>query len=81
VQGRASCGGGKALFDYDPAAKHVRQCCSGPPLNGGGVIAALPLPRAGLAGPDGDHAFKLAFVTGWQPDVLPGYWQLTIPPG
>jgi alpha-beta hydrolase superfamily lysophospholipase len=24
---------------------------------------------------------KLAFVTGWQPDVLPGYWQLTIPLG
>jgi alpha-beta hydrolase superfamily lysophospholipase len=25
--------------------------------------------------------FKLAGVTGWQPDVLPGYWQLTIPLG
>jgi alpha-beta hydrolase superfamily lysophospholipase len=25
--------------------------------------------------------FKLAYVTGWRPDVLPGYWQLTIPLG
>lgn len=24
---------------------------------------------------------KLAYVTGWRPDVLPGYWQLTIPLG
>src|SRR5271169_4962211 len=27
------------------------------------------------------QGFKLACVTGWQPDVLPGYWQLTIPLG
>jgi alpha-beta hydrolase superfamily lysophospholipase len=34
--------------------------------------------RAGAA----DRArFKLTNVTGWQPDVLPGYWQLTIPLG
>lgn len=43
VQGRASCGGGQALFDYDPAAK-ASTVLLGPPLNGGGVIAALPYP-------------------------------------
>ena len=29
----------------------------------------------------GAIALKLACVTGWQPDVLPGFWQLTIPLG
>jgi alpha-beta hydrolase superfamily lysophospholipase len=36
----------------------------------GAQIRGWPLPR-----------FKLACVTGWQPDVLPGYWQFTIPLG
>jgi hypothetical protein len=46
VQGRASCGGGQALFDYDPAA-NTSTVLLGPPLNGGGVIAALPYPGRG----------------------------------
>jgi hypothetical protein len=46
VQGRASCGGGQALFDYDPAA-NTSTVLLGPPLNGGGVIAALPYPGQG----------------------------------
>jgi hypothetical protein len=46
VQGRASCGGGKALFDYDPAA-NTSTVLLGPPLNAGGVIAALPYPGRG----------------------------------
>ena len=50
VQGRASCGGGQALFDYDPAA-NTSTVLLGPPLNGGGVIAAFAVARAGLAGP------------------------------
>ena len=29
----------------------------------------------------GREALKLAVVTGWVPDVLPGYWQRTIPLG
>jgi hypothetical protein len=43
VQGRASCGGGQALFDYDPAA-NTSTALLGPPLNGGGVITAIPYP-------------------------------------
>jgi hypothetical protein len=46
VQGRASCGGGQALFDYDPAA-NTSTVLLGPPLNAGGVIAALPYPGRG----------------------------------
>ena len=46
VQGRASCGGGQALFDFDPAA-NTSTVLLGPPLNGGGVIAALPYPGRG----------------------------------
>jgi TolB protein len=46
VQGRASCGDGQALFDYDPAA-NTSTVLLGPPLNGGGVIAALPYPGRG----------------------------------
>ncbi len=46
VQGRASCGGGQALFDYDPAA-NTSTVLLGPSLNGGGVIAALPYPGRG----------------------------------
>jgi hypothetical protein len=46
VQGRASCGGGQALLDYDPAAG-TSTVLLGPPLNGGGVIAAVPYPGQG----------------------------------
>jgi TolB protein len=46
VQGRASCGGGQTLFDYDPAA-NASTVLLGPPLNAGGVIAALPYPGRG----------------------------------
>ena len=41
-----SCGGGKSLIDYDPAA-NTSTVLLGPPLNGGGVIAALPYPGRG----------------------------------
>jgi TolB protein len=34
------------LFDYDPAA-NTSTVLLGPPLNGGGVIAALPYPGRG----------------------------------
>ena len=37
--------------------------------------------RAGQTDLAPRQRFKLACVTGWQPDVLPGYWQLTIPLG
>lgn len=43
VQGRAGCGGGQALFKYDPAAGTSTPLL-GPPLNGGGVIEAVPYP-------------------------------------
>jgi hypothetical protein len=46
VQGRASCGGGQTLFDYDAAA-NASTVLLGPPLNAGGVIAALPYPGRG----------------------------------
>ena len=46
VQGRASCGGGQALLDYDPAAG-TSTVLLGPPLNGGGVITAVPYPGQG----------------------------------
>ena len=37
----ASCGTGQSLFDYDPAAG-TSTVLLGPPVNGGGVISALP---------------------------------------
>jgi hypothetical protein len=46
VQARASCGGGQSLIDYDPAAG-ASTVLLGPPLNGGGVIAAVPYPGQG----------------------------------
>ncbi|MFZ1163588.1 hypothetical protein [Mycobacterium sp.] len=46
LQGRAACGGGQALFDYNPAA-NTSTALLGPPLNAGGVIAALPYPGRG----------------------------------
>jgi hypothetical protein len=39
----ASCGGGQSLFDYNPAAG-TSTVLLGPPINGGGVIAAVPYP-------------------------------------
>jgi hypothetical protein len=41
VQARAACGGGQALLDYDPAA-NTSTVLLGGPLNGGGVIDAVP---------------------------------------
>jgi hypothetical protein len=41
LQARASCGGGQALFEYDPAA-NTSTTLLGPPVNGGGVIDAVP---------------------------------------
>ncbi len=42
----ASCGGGQSLFDYDPAA-NKSTVLLGPPLNGGGVLSAVPYPGQG----------------------------------
>jgi hypothetical protein len=41
LQARASCGGGQALFEYDPVA-NTSTTLLGPPVNGGGVIDAVP---------------------------------------
>jgi TolB protein len=41
LQARAGCGGGKALIDYNPAA-NTSTVLLGPPVNGGGVINAVP---------------------------------------
>ena len=46
IQGRASCGGGQSLLAYDPAAG-TSTALLGAPLNGGGVIAAVPYPGQG----------------------------------
>ena len=43
LQATASCGTGTSLLDYDPAA-NTSTVLLGPPLNGGGVIAAVPYP-------------------------------------
>jgi hypothetical protein len=43
LQATASCGGGQALFDYNPGT-NTSTVLLGPPLNGGGVIEALPYP-------------------------------------
>jgi TolB protein len=37
----ASCGGGQSLFDYNPGT-NTSTVLLGPPLNGGGVIKAVP---------------------------------------
>ncbi len=39
----ASCGGGQSLFDYNPG-NNTSTVLLGPPLNGGGVIKAIPFP-------------------------------------
>jgi TolB protein len=48
----ASCGGGQSLFDYNPAAG-TSTVLLGPPVNGGGVIAAVAYPgqRSRRCGP------------------------------
>ena len=38
-----SCGGGRSLLRYDPGT-NTTTVLLGPPVNGGGVIAALPYP-------------------------------------
>ncbi len=41
LQATASCGGGQSLFDYNPGT-NTSNVLLGPPLNGGGVIKAVP---------------------------------------
>jgi TolB protein len=41
LQATASCGGGQSLFDYSPGT-NTSTVLLGPPLNGGGVIKAVP---------------------------------------
>ncbi len=43
LQARAGCGGGQSLIDYNPAAG-TSTVLLGPPVNGGGVISAMPYP-------------------------------------
>ncbi|WP_260739047.1 hypothetical protein [Mycobacterium sp. SMC-2] len=43
LKARAGCGGGQALIDYNPATG-TSTVLLGPPVNGGGVINAVPYP-------------------------------------
>jgi hypothetical protein len=43
LQARAGCGGGQSVIDYNPAAG-TSTVLLGPPVNGGGVIDAVPYP-------------------------------------
>ncbi|OBI22323.1 hypothetical protein A5712_12865 [Mycobacterium sp. E2327] len=43
LRARAGCGGGQALIDFNPAAG-TSTVLLGPPVNGGGVITAVPYP-------------------------------------
>ncbi|OBG58310.1 hypothetical protein A5702_08225 [Mycobacterium sp. E3339] len=43
LQGRAGCGSGQSLIDYNPAAG-TSTVLLGPTVNGGGVISAVPYP-------------------------------------
>ncbi|OBH95467.1 hypothetical protein A5678_02785 [Mycobacterium sp. E2733] len=43
LKARAGCGGGKALIDYNPATG-TSTVLLGPPVNGGGVVNAVPYP-------------------------------------
>ena len=43
LQARAGCGSGQALIDYNPAAG-TSTVLLGAPVNGGGVISAVPYP-------------------------------------
>jgi hypothetical protein len=43
LKARAGCGGGQALIDYNPATG-TSTVLLGPPVNGGGVITAVPYP-------------------------------------
>jgi hypothetical protein len=46
LQATGSCGGGQSLLDYNPAAG-TSTVLLGPPVNGGGVIDAVPYPGQG----------------------------------
>ena len=41
LQAQAACGGGQSLLRYDPASD-TSTVLLGPPVNGGGVIDAVP---------------------------------------
>jgi TolB protein len=41
LRATASCGGGQSLVDYNPGT-NTSTVLLGPPVNGGGVIAAVP---------------------------------------
>jgi hypothetical protein len=41
LRATASCGGGQSLVDYNPGT-NTSTVLLGPPVNGGGVIAAMP---------------------------------------
>ena len=43
LQAQAACGGGQSLLRYDPEA-NTSTMLLGPPINGGGVIDAVPYP-------------------------------------
>jgi hypothetical protein len=43
LQAKAGCGGGQSLVDYNPSAG-TSTVLLGPPVNGGGVIGAVPYP-------------------------------------
>ena len=43
LKATASCGGGQSLIDYNPST-NTSTVLLGPPVNGGGVIAAVPYP-------------------------------------
>ncbi|MBV8292427.1 MAG: hypothetical protein JOY55_11560 [Mycobacterium sp.] len=43
LQATAACGGGQSLVDYNPGT-NTSTVLLGPPLNGGGVIKAVPFP-------------------------------------
>ena len=43
LQARVGCGGGQSVIDYNPAAG-TSTVLLGPPVNGGGVIHAIPYP-------------------------------------
>ena len=48
LQATASCGGGQSLIDYNPGT-NTSTVLLGPPVNGGGVINAVPLRRPAIA--------------------------------
>lgn len=52
LQATIACGSGQSLLRFDPTAD-TSTVLLGPPVTGGGVIAALPYPSAGAATPLG----------------------------